>query len=133
MTTTSVSSRDKVADTAQKLVNKCRQGDYMWPIKNLYADDIVSTESVRNENGQIQIRGRDKIIKKNEEWFSHMQIHENTISEPLISDHEFAVMFETDATCRKTNKRICLRELAVYQVNDNGKIERETFFYKDPI
>lgn len=127
------STKLQIADIAKKLVDKCRQGDYTWAIDNLYDNDIVSIESCQSNGKPAETKGHDAVMKKNEDWFSHMQIHENNVSEPLISDNEFAVLFETDATCKKTQERMRLKEIGIFQVNDEGKIFKETYYYKDPM
>ena len=47
----------------------------------------------------------------------------------MHGDDRFAVIFGFDVSNRQSGERTQMQEVAVYTVNDNGKIVREEFFY----
>jgi hypothetical protein len=91
--------------------------------------------SVENWGEKMESKGIDAIKKKGEMWFSAIdEIHEIRVSDPLVADKSFAVTFYMDITHKEGNQlgvpsmRMATTEMAVYHVNEAGKIYKEEFF-----
>ncbi len=83
----------------------------------------------------MESKGMEAIKIKGEMWYASIEeVHEIRVSEPLVADKSFAVTFYMDITHKEGNElgvpagRSAMIELAVYHVNDEGKIYREEFF-----
>lgn len=118
-----------VAKVANRLVELCRKGDFPGAVKELYAKDVVSIEAQACEGMAQEVHGIEAVIEKGVKWAENTEVHSSKVSDPLISANHFAVEFTMDVTCKQTNQRMPLSEIAVYQVNPEGKIIREQFFY----
>ena len=113
---------------ANELVNKCRQGQFLEAIQALYSPNIVSIESAEFPACPKELIGLDNVVKKAQNWAENTTVHSMEVGEPLIGKNQFAVEFNMDATCKMTNQRNKMTEIALYTV-ENGKIVREHFFY----
>jgi len=70
------------------------------------------------------IRGKDAW------WNENFEEHSTDIEGPFLhGDDRFGVAFSVDATHKPSGERSAMRELAVYHVDENGRIFREEFFY----
>lgn len=129
MTTTAAPSTT-TSTVAEELVSLCRSGRNADAINNLYASDIVSIESMGNEQMPAETKGLDAIMEKNRWWVENNTVNSATVEGPFISDNDkFAVYFNYDVTSKQTGQRNEMEEMALYTVKD-GKIVREHFFYK---
>jgi ketosteroid isomerase-like protein len=129
MTTTAAPST-ATSTVAEELVSLCRSGRNADAINNLYASDIVSIESMGNEQMPAETKGLDAIMEKNRWWVENNTVNSATVEGPFISDNDkFAVYFNYDVTSKQTGQRNEMEEMALYTVKD-GKIVREHFFYK---
>lgn len=117
----------KTKEIATKLVDWCKQGDFEKPYQELYSPNIVSIENDGTTEGGI-VKGFDGIQKKGEWWQENFEVHNTTVSEPIVADNWFSVKFEMDTTHRPSGKRSTMSEIAVYEVKE-GKIVKEQFFY----
>ncbi len=110
---------------AERVVELNKIGDHETIYAELYSDDIVSIENW----GERQVyQGMAELKKKSEQWGENLvEMHDTRTSEPLIADKSFAITFYIDATM-KEGGRSAMTELAVYRVNDEGKIYHEEFF-----
>lgn len=116
-------------EIAEKLVNWCNQGDYASCYQNLYSPDIVSIEP---KGAQMEeVHGMEAVAQKGAWWEETFEVHNSTVSEPIIADNWFSVRFEMDTTHRPSGQRSQSSEIAVYEVKD-GKIVKEQFFYDMP-
>lgn len=114
-------------EIATRLTELCRQGQYETSHKELYATDAISIEAYATPAFEKETRGLDAIIKKGEKWASMVQeVHNLTVSEPLVAANSFACTMRMDITMKEQG-RIDMTELCVYQVKD-GKIVSEQFF-----
>ncbi len=120
-----------VADTANELVNLCRQGQFMQAIEKLYSDDIVSIEPVGNEQMPARQEGIAAIKGKNQWWAENHEVHGMEVNGPYVGDGQFAVQFKMDVTPKFTGKRNQMTEMGLYTVKD-GKVTQEEFFYNMP-
>ena len=127
MTTAAATSTAAVAD---ELVSLCRAGRNRDAINSLYSKDIVSIESMGNEQMPQTVKGLDAIRQKNEWWTANNEVHSAKVDGPFIGeDDKFAVYYNYDITSKPQNRRATMEEMALYTVED-GKVVREQFFYK---
>lgn len=116
-----------IESIAQSLVAYCRKGQWEDAHNALYDQNAVSVEPKCHENPETQ--GLAAILEKSRAWSANTEVHSMTVSEPLVGGNAFALTFAMDATCKLSNQRFQMTELAVYTVQ-NGKITREEFFYE---
>lgn len=115
-------------ETANKLVELCRKGQFQEATDTLYADNIVSVEP-EHAPGQSRIEGKEAKNFK-DQYFSDMiaEYHGLEASEPLVADDHFTIRMVMDATF-KDGGRQKMEEVCVYRVNKDGLIDYEEFFY----
>jgi len=116
-------------EIANKLVQWCKEGDFEKPYQELYSPAIVSIENDGKGEGAIA-EGFEGIQKKGEWWKENFEVHNTTVSEPIVADNWFSVRFDMDTTHRPSGQRSRMSEIAVYQIKDD-KIVREQFFYDE--
>lgn len=118
------------AEIANRLVELNRAGKHMEIYEELYSPELVSIE---NWGDREEFKGFEAIKAKGEQWYGMLEeMHELKVSEPLVADNSFAVTFYMDATFNEKGGpmmtgRMQFTELAVYRVNDEGKIYHEEF------
>ena len=117
-------------EVANRLVELNRMGPegYKAVYDELYSPDILSVE---NWGDREEYAGMDAIKAKGEKWESGLEeMHSMSCSEPLVADKSFAVTFTMDVTFNEASGmpgRMQMTELAVYRLNDEGKIIHEEF------
>lgn len=119
-------------EIANRLVEMNRQNLHMEIYEELYDPAVVSVE---NAGERMESQGFEAIKQKGELWFASIEeVHEMRTSDALVADKSFAVTFFMDVTHKEENAlgipagRSAMTELAVYHVNDAGKIYREEFY-----
>ena len=118
------------AAVAEELVSFCRAGRNIDAINSLYSPDIVSVESMGNEQMPREMKGLNAVRQKNEWWVANNEVHSAQVDGPFVGEGDkFAVYYNYDVTSKPTGKRVQMEEMALYSVKD-GKIVREQFFYK---
>ncbi|HKC79917.1 MAG TPA: nuclear transport factor 2 family protein, partial [Gemmatimonadaceae bacterium] len=95
----------------------------------LYSPDIVSIESMGNEQMPREMKGIDAIRGKNQWWGENNEVHSATVDGPFLGEDKFAVYYNYDVTFKPTGQRTPMEEMALYTVKD-GKVVREQFFYR---
>ena len=131
MTATAPTSTS-TATVAHELVDLCKQGRNMEAIAKFYSPNIVSVESMGNDEMPAEQHGIDAIRGKNEWWVENNEIHSAKAIGPFIADGgQFAVKFDYDTTFKPSGQRMQMTEMALYTVED-GKIVHEHFFYHMP-
>ena len=111
-------------EVAMRLVELNCANDYPTVYAELYEPDVVSVE---NWGERMEYRGMAAIKEKGEVWKQNLvEMHATTVSEPVVADKSFAVTFFIDATFKDMGRQT-MTELAVYRVNENGKIYHEEF------
>lgn len=117
-----------IAEIANRFVQMVREGKSEEIRDELYSPNIVSVEAMPQSPDAIWFDG---LKKKSEQWTEMVEeFHGMTVSDPLIADDHFAVMFEMDIAY-KGAPRSQEKELAVYHVKD-GKIDAEEYIYDIP-
>lgn len=113
-------------ETANRLVELLRQGQFETAQKELFAEDTVSIEP---ESANLpETAGLAAILQKGEQFRNSVeQWYGITVSEPLVSDHHIALGLQVDLAF-KGQEKSRMDEIIVYQVEE-GKIKHEQFFY----
>ena len=117
--------------TAKALVDHCRTGTEAEGLATLYAEDAVSIEAAKMEQGGMGpvFEGRDAIKAKHEWWDGNTQVHSLSVDGPYMHGIDrFGVIFEIDVTMTESGQRWQMKELGIYTVAD-GKIVREGFYF----
>jgi ketosteroid isomerase-like protein len=117
------------ATVAEELVSLCRGGRFLDAVNTLYSDDIVSVESMGNEQMPREMKGLKAVRQKGEWWVENNIVHSSEVEGPFVGDDKFAVYYNFDVTSKPSGKRQPMEEMALYTVKD-GKIVHEHFFYK---
>ena len=113
-------------EVATKLVEFCRNREWMKAIDELYGKDIVSVEPRAMENMPAEMRGIDQVRGKTEWWEKNMEVHSAKVSGPFVARDNFVVQFDVDVTDKGSKKRMQMSEVGIYTVKD-GKVSREEF------
>lgn len=120
----------KATTIGQRLVDLCREGKNIEAIDKLYADNVVSVENMGNEQMPRTMEGKEAILGKNNWWVENNEVHSASCDGPFPhGDEKFATVFEYETTFKPTGKRMSMKEIGVYTV-ENGKIAKEEFFYQ---
>ncbi len=114
---------------AEELVSFCRAGRNMDAINTLYSPEIVSVESMGNEQMPREQKGIEAIRQKNKWWADNNVVHSAEVDGPFVGEDKFAVYYKFDTTFKPTGQRQPMEEMALYTVKD-GKVVREQFFYR---
>jgi SnoaL-like domain len=113
-------------EVAKKLVDYCRNGEWMKAIDDLYSKEIVSVEPREMEGMPAEMRGIDQVRGKTEWWEKNMEVHSAKATGPFVARDTFVVQFDVDVTDKTSNKRMQMSEVGIYTVKD-GKVAREEF------
>jgi hypothetical protein len=113
-------------EVGKKLVEFCRNGEWMKALNELYAKDIVSVEAQAGENMPAEMRGIDQVRGKTEWWEKNMEVHSAKVTGPFVARDTFVVQFDVDVTDKASKKRIQMSEVGIYTVK-GGKVAREEF------
>ncbi len=117
-------------EVANKLVNMCRQGNFNGAMEELYADNIVSREMPGWPNEVTS--GIKQVFEKSEQWVANVEeFHSAEVSDPIVAGNHFSITMDMDVTF-KDRGRQQMSEVCVYEVDNNGKICNEQFFYEVP-
>lgn len=119
-------------EIANRLVAMNRENLHMEIYEELYTEDVLSVE---NWGERMESKGLEAIKAKGDMWMASIEeIHEMKVSEPLVADKSFAVTFYMDVSHKEGNElgipagRSAMTEMAIYHVNEDGKIYHEEFF-----
>ncbi|MEJ4087518.1 SnoaL-like domain-containing protein [Galbibacter orientalis] len=111
---------------AKRFVSLFRQGRHIEIYHELYDMHAISKE-IENPVATIT-EGKHIIINEfleNQE--NIVEIHHNSVSEPLIADNYFVLKMTSDITFADIGRRE-MEELCLYKI-ENGKITEAQFFY----
>ena len=112
-----------------ELVALCKAGKNLEAIEKLYADDVVSVESVDGGGFPREMAGKEAVIGKGKWWAENHEVHAAEVKGPFPhGEDKFAVVFNFDVTFKPESRRMQMEEIGIYQV-DGGKVRREEFFY----
>ncbi|PYJ67737.1 MAG: nuclear transport factor 2 family protein [Verrucomicrobia bacterium] len=113
-------------EVAKKLVDYCRNGEWMKALDDLYSKDIVSVEAQAGENMPAEMRGIDQVRGKTAWWEKNFEVHSAKVGGPFVARDTFVVQFDIDVTENASKKRMQMSEVGIYTVKD-GKVAREEF------
>jgi hypothetical protein len=113
-------------EVATRLMEHCRNGEWMKAVDDLYAEDIVSVEAHTMENMPAEMRGIDQVRGKTEWWEKNFEVHSAKLGGPFVARDTFVVQFDVDVTEKTSKKRTQLSEVGIYTVKD-GRVTREEF------
>lgn len=116
-------------EVADRLVALNREMDHMTAYAELYVEEPTSVE---NWGEREEYVGREAIKAKGEQWEAMVEeMHSVEVSEPLVAEKSFAVTFTMDVTYNEKmvgmEGRHRMTEMAIYRVNEEGKIYHEEF------
>lgn len=122
---------DALKTTAERLVAHCRAGTEAQGLAELYDPDCVSVEAMPMPGSDsAEARGIDAIRCKHEWWNANFEVTGGQIEGPFLHGKDrFAVIFAMETVNRTSGEKSSMKEVAVYSVNDGGRIVREEFFY----
>ena len=113
---------------ANKLVSKCRNGQPIEALNELYDKEAVSVEAADQGNGR-EARGIESIREKHQWWDNNVEVKEQSVSDAMLhGDDKFAVIFKVNGRFTESGEEFHMEEVAIYHVS-SGKIIREEFFY----
>jgi hypothetical protein len=112
-------------EIANRLVELCRANNFEGAWDELFAPGW-ETHELAEWGGGVR-HGREEATAASDEWKSDIaEMHEMTISDPIVADDSFACVMSMDITS-KTRGRNKESEICVYKIKD-GKIISESFF-----
>jgi len=122
---------DQLKQTAEALVGHCQNHTEAEALKTLYADNVVSVEAVAMPGAEsASVEGIPAIEGKHAWWEANFEVHDASVEGPMYhGEDRFSVIFGMDTTNKQSGERSQMKEVAIYTVNDAGKISREEFFY----
>ena len=92
-------------DTAKRLVEYCRKRRHLVAVEELYSDHCISKEMPGVPNPVV--KGKDAIIKKNEDWFAMVsEFHRNEISKPIVTENFFCCQMSLDVTFKESERMV---------------------------
>jgi len=117
--------------TANRLVELCRQAKWEDAFKELYSHECVSIEPAGGQWPE-RTEGAEAMMAKGEQ-FNNMveEFHGVEVSDPTVANNFFTCRMDMDVTF-KGMPRMNNSELCLFEVNEDGKIIREQFFYPLP-
>ncbi|WP_290750665.1 SnoaL-like domain-containing protein [Amaricoccus sp.] len=103
----------------------------MAGLDELYDEGAVSVEAMdMNGPGTATSRGLAAIKAKHEWWNGAFEVTGGKVEGPYLHGADrFAVIFAMETRNRETGETGAMQEVAVYTVNEAGRIVREEFFY----
>jgi hypothetical protein len=113
-------------EVGKKLVELCRNGEWMKVIESLYAKDIVSVEPRSMENMPAEMNGLDQVRGKTQWFMDNHEIHDSKVTGPFVARDTFVVKFDIDVTDKASKERMQMCEVGIYTVKE-GKVIREEF------
>jgi hypothetical protein len=121
----------QLKETAEKLVQFCREDKTAEGLKTLYHRDAVSVEAMAMPGADSpETKGVKAIKAKHDWWYANFDVHSQSVDGPYFHGADrFGVVFSFEATNKQIGERSAMTEIAIYTVNAKGKIVREEFFY----
>lgn len=124
-------SAETLRETAEKLVANCREGREAQGLDELYRQDAVSVEAMDMDGpGSAVSNGLAAIKAKHDWWSGAFEVTGGKVEGPYLHGADrFAVIFAMETRNKATGETSAMQEVAVYTVDETGKIVREEFFY----
>jgi len=124
-------SVETLKTTADRLVGHCRAGTEREGLTELYDPDCISVEAAPMPGADsAEARGLEAIKAKHDWWNANFEVTGGRIEGPFLHGTDrFAVIFAVETVNRGSGEKSAMQEVAIYSVNDAGRIVREEFFY----
>ncbi len=113
-------------EVGKKLVDLCRNREWMKAIESLYGKDIVSVEPRAMGDMPAEMRGLDQVRGKTQWFMDTHEIHGSKVTGPFVARDKFVVKFDIDVTDKASKERMQMSEVGIYTVKDR-KVTREEF------
>lgn len=113
-----------IKQIAERLIKLCSEQKFVEAYRELFGEEAESIDPLYPI--MPPARGLITLIEREKQFLAKAQIHNITMSEPLITGSHFAVKLSMDFT-HEERGRISMEELCVYHVK-NGKIMSQQFF-----
>lgn len=113
-------------EVGKKLVELCRNGEFLKAVESLYAKNIVSVEPRSMKNMPAEMHGLDQVRAKGEWFMENHEMHDSKVTGPFVAGATFVVQFDIDVTAKASNERMRMSEVGIYTVKE-GKITHERF------
>lgn len=97
-----------VEQIANRLVERCRKGEYETCHHELFAPDAESVEATGDT-----VKGLENIGKKAAQWCAEHDVHGGTVSDPIVADPFFALKMTIDVTHKSSGQRFTVDELCM--------------------
>lgn len=122
---------DTLKRTAEALVRGCREGRERENLPKLYAQDAVSVEAYEGGGGLgREVQGVEAIEKKHDWWEANFEeIESDAVGPMLHGEDRFGVVFHMKTRHKESGEVQEMTEIGTYQVNGEGRIVREEFYY----
>jgi hypothetical protein len=112
-----------IEDLAARLIDLCRERQFVQAYKELFAQDAVSIDPVyKNE----PLKGLGNLIEREEQFLAGIKLHEVSVSAPIFAGKYFSLVFSLSFTPAGGSCQ-SVEEIAIYQIEDN-KIVSQQFF-----
>lgn len=120
---------EELVKLGRDFVDAMRERRGIAHVEEIYAEKAESVEAVTPPGRDVRIaKGREAIKAKREDWNAAHEIHKLEADGPYVHPpNRFAVRFEAEVTQIASGRRMTLREIAIYSVEDD-RIVREEFF-----
>lgn len=117
----------KSIEVGNRLVELCKTGNWHAAYQELFSAEPESVEAM----GEDRVaKGMAAINGKMEWWDNTYEVKSMSVEGPFPhGDKEFGVIFRLDTVAKATGEENHMDELALYELDDAGKIHRERFFY----
>lgn len=114
--------------TADRLVELCRKGEFMKAYDELFDQSAVAVEP-KGANSPERVEGLENLRDKSRQFDDMLEeMHGVKISDPIVADRYFSCTMEMDATFKGMGRNKS-SEVCLYETNENGKVVKEQFFY----
>lgn len=118
----------KTQETANRLVELCRQGKNMQAYEELFDQNAEAIEPAGAPGERT--KGIENLKAKTQQFFEDVkEMHSSEISDPIVADNFFTCAMKMDITS-KSMGRNQMDEICVYETNNDGKIVKEQFFFR---
>ncbi|WP_214072991.1 nuclear transport factor 2 family protein [Mucilaginibacter sp. dw_454] len=112
-----------IEDIAARLITLCAERQFVQAYQELFAEEAVSIDpNYKNE----PLTGLKNLIEREEKFLASVDLHEISLSAPILAGTYFSVAFYMGFT-PAGQERKSFKEIAVYKV-DGGKIVSQQFF-----
>lgn len=111
-------------EIANRLTELLGEQKFVQAYEELFIEDAVSIDPIYADNPPL--KGLKNLVNREKQFLSRANIHQISLSEPLVSGSYFTVSLSMDFSTADQGRKQ-LTELCIYKVAD-GKIISQQFF-----